>query len=309
MPGNANKLQLFNRYSLGVYEFGSIMKVITLAMGLDSRKVNINDAYDLTAMQVSKFNIKDYHKEHGWHSVPEIFIHSSNIGMAQIMLETGKETLKHYIDALGMNKRLNIEIPEKGIPLIPRYESWTDLSLATMSYGYGMSISPLHFINATIPIVNGGIKYPLHFVKKNDDIIGEKVLSEDTSSWMKKLLRLTVTKGTGKKSDVKGYVVGAKTGTAQKREGKNYVKNKRDASFFAIFPSHDPKFVVLIMLDNPQPTKETFGFATAGWTAAPMAKSIISRIVTLYGLPQYDDSFDEIINDELIVEVDLDGEV
>ena len=307
-PSAASADQLFNRYSLGVYEFGSIMKAITLAIGLDTEKVHLTDAYDLTSMKVAKFNIQDYHKEVGWHSVPEIFLHSSNIGMAQIVLETGKEDFKKYIDRLGMTERLAIELPEKATPLVPRYDKWTDLSMATMSYGYAMSISPLHFMNAGLPVVNGGMMYPLHFVKKEEPIVGTQVLKESTSADMNKLLRLVVSKGTGKKAEVKGYFIGAKTGTAQKREGKHYVKNKRDSSFFAVVPASKPKYAILIMLDNPQPTKETFGFATAGWTAAPLAKNIISRMVTLYGISPYTGDEDAKIEEELHVEYQINEE-
>ena len=307
-PSTASSDQMFNRYSLGVYEFGSIMKVLTLAIGLDTDKVHLNDAYDLTSMKVAKFNIQDYHKEVGFHSVPEIFLHSSNIGMAQIVLETGKPDFKKYIDRLGLTEKLPIELPEKAFPLVPRYDKWTDLSMATMSYGYAMSISPLHFMNAGLPVVNGGMMYPIHFVKREGPIVGTQVLKESTSEDMNKLLRLVVSKGTGRKADVKGYFVGAKTGTAQKREGKHYVKNKRDSSFFAVVPASKPKYAILIMLDNPQPTKETFGFATAGWTAAPLAKNIISRMVTLYGISPYSGDEDAKIEEELHVEYKIDEE-
>ena len=307
-PAQASANQLFNRYSLGVYEFGSIMKALTMAIGLDTDKVHLNDAYDLTSMRVANFNLQDYHKEVGWHSVPEIFLHSSNIGMAQIVLETGKPDFKKYIDRLGLTEKLAIELPEKANPIVPKYDKWTDLSMATMSYGYAMAFSPLHFVNAGIPVVNGGKMYPLHFVKQDEPPVGTQVLKETTSEDMLKLMRLVVSKGTGRKAEVKGYFVGAKTGTAEKREGRRYVKNKRDASFFAVVPALNPKYAILIMLDNPQPTKETFGFATAGWTAAPLTKNIISRMVTLYGISPYTGNEDAQIEEELHVEYQIDEE-
>ncbi len=307
-PAQASADQLFNRYSLGVYEFGSIMKVLTMAIGLDDDKTHLNDAYDLTAMRVANFNLQDYHKEVGFHTVPEIFLHSSNIGMAQIVLETGKADFKKYVDRLGLTERLAIELPERAYPLVPKYDNWTDLSMTTMSYGYGMSFSPLHFVSAGIPVVNGGTMYPLHFVKRDEPVMGTTVLKKTTSDDMLKLMRLVVSKGTGRKADVKGYFVGAKTGTAEKREGRRYVKNKRDASFFAVVPAVNPKYAVFIMLDNPQPTKETFGFATAGWTAAPLTKNIISRMVTLYGISPYTGDEDAKIEEELHVEYQIDEE-
>jgi cell division protein FtsI (penicillin-binding protein 3) len=209
---------------------------------------------------------------------------------------------------LGLTERLAIELPERAYPLVPKYDNWTDLSMTTMSYGYGMSFSPLHFINAGIPVVNGGTMYPLHFVKQEESVIGTRVLKQSTSDDMLKLMRLVVSKGTGRKSEVKGYFVGAKTGTAEKREGRRYVKNKRDASFFAVVPASKPKYAIFIMLDNPQPTKETFGFATAGWTAAPLTKNIISRMVTLYGISPYTGDEDAKIEEELHVEYQIDEE-
>lgn len=301
-PSGALPDQLFNRYSLGVYELGSIMKTLTLAIGLDTGKIHVHDAYDLTAMRIAKFNVKDYHKEVGWHSVPEIFLHSSNIGMAQIILEIGKSDFHKYIERLGLTEKLALEIPEKATPLVPKYDNWTDLSMATMSYGYAISISPMHFMNAALPIVNGGSAYQLHFVKKTEPVVGTKVLKETTSNDMHKLLRLVVSKGTGKNGEVKGYFVGAKTGTANKREGRRYVENKRTSSFFSIAPADNPKYAIFIMLDEPKPTKETFGFATAGWTAAPVAKNILSRMVTLYGLSPYTGDEDTKIEEELNME-------
>ncbi|MEY3196682.1 MAG: hypothetical protein RLZZ59_48 [Pseudomonadota bacterium] len=305
-PSKATEAQLFNRYSLGVEEMGSIMKMFPIAIGLETDKITLNDVYDLTAMRIANFDVKDYHKSVGWHSVPEIFLNSSNIGMAQIILEIGKHDYRKYIERLGLMQRLPVDIPERGSPLIPSFDKWNDLSLATMSYGYAHAITPLHFLSASLPVVNGGYMYPLHFVKKEGAIERTKVLSESTSIEMRKLLRLTATKGTGKKGNVDGYFVGAKTGTAEMRVGRKYVKNMRKSSFFAVTPAHDPKYVVYIMLDNPQPTKETFGFATAGWTAAPVAKNIISRMMTLYGVPPY--KADPEIENSLSLEYAIDDE-
>jgi cell division protein FtsI (penicillin-binding protein 3) len=305
-PSKATNEQLFNRYSLGVEEMGSIMKSITMAIGLETEKVTLQDVYDITSMRIAKFNLSDTHKAVGWHTVPEIFLHSSNIGMAQIILEIGKSDFRKYIERLGLLEKLKIELPEKGTPIYQNYDKWSDLTLATMSYGYALAITPLHFINAALPVVNGGYMYPIHFVKKSDAIEGTKVFSSSTSEDMRKLFRLVVRKGTGRKGDIEGYFVGAKTGTAEMRVGKRYVKNMRKSSFFAVTPVHDPKYAIYIMLDNPKPTKETFGFAGGAWTAAPVAKNIISRMMTLYGVAPY--IGDPKIEDSLSVEYAIDEE-
>lgn len=308
-PGKATDEELFNSYGTGVYELGSIIKVITVAMGLDTKRVALSDAYDITTMRVANFNVKDWHKKQGWHSVPQIFLSSSNVGMAQMILEVGKEDYKKYLDKFGLLKRVDVEIPERAKPIVMDEKRWTDLGMVTMSYGYSLSMTPLHFANAMIPAVNGGIKHPLHFVKRDKRPEGERILDEQTSKDLQKLLHLTAQKGTARKSNVKGYFVGGKTGTANKLIGSKYAENSaRISSLLTIFPSHDPKYMIFIMLDNPQPTKETFGYASAGWTIAPMVKNIITRMVALYGISPYDD-LDGKIKDELYVDYEINAEI
>lgn len=307
-PGKALDAELFNSYATGVYELGSIMKIINMAIGLDTKKIALNDAYDTTTMRVSGYNIKDWHRNDGWHSVPEIFLKSSNVGTTQMMWEIGKEDYKKYITKLGLVNKLNIEIPERGRPIIQDESKWTDLTMATLSYGYAMSVTPLHFANAMVPIINGGTAYPIHFVKKKERLIGEKIIDEQTSKDIHKLLYLTATKGTARKSYVKGYFVGGKSGTAHKIIDGKYAENvARISSMLNIFPANDPKYAIFIMLDNPKPTKETFGFATAGWTVAPMVKNIITRMVALYGMTPYDDN-DENIRNQLHIDYEINSE-
>jgi cell division protein FtsI (penicillin-binding protein 3) len=307
-PGNAKDEELFNNYALGVYELGSIMKMPNVAIGLDSKKVTMYDAYDTSSLRVANFDIRDVHRSRGWHSLPQIFLHSSNIGMAQIVMDIGKEDYQQYIEKLGFTKKLDIEIPERGAPIVQKYDRWSDLTMATLSYGYALSISPLHFLNAAIPIVNGGYSHHMHFVKKDKIPEGTRVLDEETSINMRKLLRLAVEKGTAKNSNVKGYLVSGKTGTAEKVIDGKYAKNKaRRSSFISVFPANNPKYIIFMMLDNPKPTKETFGYATAGWTVAPSIKNIIARMVALYGISPYDES-DIKIKQQLHVDYEIGAE-
>ncbi|MBP7190028.1 MAG: penicillin-binding protein 2 [Rickettsiaceae bacterium] len=307
-PSKANDEQLFNRASLGIYELGSIMKCITLAVGFDSKTITLHDAYNLSNFRVGKFQVKDYHKEEGWHSVADVFLNSSNIGSTQIALEIGQEKFRSYYKKLGLLDQVKLDIPERGYPLFQKTSDWSDITLTTMSYGYGVSISPLHFVQAMIPVVNGGYMHKLKLVKKTDDgaETSEKVLDESTSDAMRKLLRLVVSKGTGKKAEVAGYFVGGKTGTANKREGKGYVNNNRMSSFFGTMPSINPKYVVLVMLDEPKPSKNSFGFATAGWNAAPATGAILSRIAALYGMRPYDTNLE--VEEQLEVDYQIDSE-
>lgn len=285
-PGEADEAALFNAITQGVYEMGSGIKALTMAIGLDSGKVNINDAYNLSYMRVSGFQVKDTHPLQGWRSVGEIFLKSSNIGVSQIVLEVGKQTLRAYLKKLKLLDKLDIELPELGRPLFQPYSRWTDLSLVTMSYGYGFSESPAHIMQAMMPVVNGGVLYPLTLLKREEasPIEGQRIFKEETSFRMRQLMRLAVKEGTAKKASVPGYYVGGKTGTAYKAVNGKYDKTKRLSSCVGIMPSTNPRFLIYVVYDDPKGIKETFGFAGGGWTAAPTIGKVFERIASLYGL-------------------------
>jgi cell division protein FtsI (penicillin-binding protein 3) len=279
-------------------------------MGFDTETIQMNDVYNVQDFRMGKFRIKDMHRHDGYNTVPQMFMNSSNIGAGFIALEVGKKRFKEYMTRFDFTKQLPIEIPERAMPLVPPDSRWSDLGLITMSYGYGFSMSPLHYIQGIIPILNGGQKYPVTLLKREGTpVAGEKVLSEETSMKMIKLLRLTVEKGTGKKAAVKGYLVAGKTGTAEKLDSKKgvYSKNHRFSSFVATAPAINPKFVVYIFLDDPRGIKETFGFATAGWTAAPVAGNIISKIGSLYGIDPIDED-DEKVKEMMHVDYEIESD-
>jgi cell division protein FtsI (penicillin-binding protein 3) len=288
-PSKAKPEELFNMASLGVYETGSVFKTLTMAVGFDTNSIAMNDAYDISYMKVGGFNIKDYHPMQGWHSVAEIFLHSSNIGVSQIIFEIGKHNFKKYLKKLGLLDQLKIELPEKGTPLFPADKRWTDLTSATMSYGYALSITPLHFVQAVLPVVNGGILYELTLIKQqNKPLIGTRIFNKKTSIQMSHLFRSVVKNGTGRRADVKGYLVGGKTGTAEKLSSdggkRRYLKNSRVSSFLGVLPAYNPQYIIYVMFDSPKGTKESFGFASAGWTAAPTVGRVLERMVSLYGI-------------------------
>ena len=285
-PGKASENQLFNMATQGVYEMGSGMKSLTMAVGLDTKATSMHDAYDLSYMKVSGFQVKDYHQMKGWHSVPEIFLKSSNIGVSQIMLEIGNNNLANYLRDLGLLDKVKVELPESSRPLFPPVSRWNDLSLTTMSYGYGISVSPLHFVQSMIPVVNGGTLYPLTLLKRDPKmpLMGKKVFEKETSASMKQLMRLVVTEGTGRKAEVKGYYVGGKTGTANIASAGKYDKNRRISSFFGIMPASNPRYIMYIVYMEPQGISESFGFAGGGWTAAPTVGAVFEKMAALYGM-------------------------
>ena len=296
-PGAAKSEQLFNMVSQGVYEMGSGMKALTVAVGLDTGSTAVNDAYDLSYLRVQGFQVKDHPRPlKGWHSVPHIFLKSSNVGLAQIILATGKQNILEYLRKLKLLEPLEIEVLERSRPLFPNFSRWTDLSLITMSYGYGISVSPAHFIQAMMPIINGGTIYPLTLIKRDpkEKLTGERVFQESTSLAMRKLMRLVVSDGTGSKAEVKGYYVGGKTGTANIAHAGGYDKNRRMSSFFGIVPASNPKYMIYIVYNEPVGIKESFGFAGGGWTAAPTVGAVLRRLVALYGITKLDEESEEI---------------
>lgn len=287
-PNDTNTIQGdagFNRATKGVYEMGSIFKLINTAMALDSGVVSINDTFDASKpLRIGRFRISDYHAHKRALTVPEILVFSSNIGSAQIALEAGAGLQREYLDRLGLLNTTSVEIPEVGTPLVP--VTWRKSSIMTISYGHGIAVSPLQLDSAISAIANGGVLHSptLLKIKKGENLPAQRVISQKTSEQMRKLMRLVVLQGSGKNANSKYYRVGGKTGTADKQEGGKYNEHTRISSFIGVFPMENPKYAVLAMVDGPQGIKRTFGYATAGWVAAPIVKKVVDRIGPMLGM-------------------------
>jgi len=275
--------QHFNRATLGVYELGSTFKAFTTAMALDYGVVNLNDRYDATKpLRVARFVIRDDHPQNRWLDVPEIFVHSSNIGAAQMARDVGAERQKEFLDRLGMLAPLPLELSENGRPLSPR--QWREINTMTIGYGHGIAVTPLHLISGFATLVNGGITRPPTLLRRHGEISGTRVVTRETSDAMRLLMRMVVEDGTGKKAEAEGYLVGGKTGTAEKAVAGGYKKNALITTFVGAFPMDSPRYAVLVMLDEPHGTKSTHGYAGAGWNAAPTVGRIISQIAPMLGV-------------------------
>ena len=286
-PGDADADALFNRASLGVFEMGSTFKLFPTAAALDADKVSFATEIDATKpIKVGRFSISDYHAKKRFLSVPEVFIHSSNIGTAKMALMLGRDGLKDFYDTLGFSKPVPVDLPERGKPLFP--DPWREVSTITASFGHGVAVSPLHLARGTSALVNGGIlvkpQIALSEAPKRTGN-GDRVVSAETSEKIRKLLELTVVVGTGGKAHVDGYDVGGKTGTAEKIAAKGYNKNSLFSSFVGVYPIHDPRYTVIALLDEPQAIKETYGYATGGWVAAPVVGRVIEQMGPLYQIP------------------------
>jgi cell division protein FtsI (penicillin-binding protein 3) len=285
-PREANEPSRINRLTTGVYEMGSTFKALTLAMALDSGKVSLTSSFDARVpLRYGRFTINDYHAQHRVLSVPEIFTYSSNIGTARMALSLGVEHHKAFLKRLGQLDRLRTELLETAEPLVPKH--WGELNTVTIAFGHGLSVAPLQAVMGVGALVNGGHLIPPTFLKRTEAAamsLAKAVVKPETSEKLRYLMRLNAEKGTAAKADVKGYCVGGKTGTTEKIVNGHYSKSKVLTSFMAILPADQPKYLLLIMLDDPQAIPETHGFTTSGWNAVPTGGKVIARVAPLLGI-------------------------
>lgn len=305
-PNNVNKKAVsaqFNKATFYVYEPGSVLKIFNTAMALDSGKIRLSESFDATEpLKLKAHVIRDFHPENRWLSVEETLVHSSNIASAQIALKSGFEEQYNFLKKIKFMERLKMEIVETARPLVPSADSWkkTDSKIATIGYGYGISVTPLHIISAYSAMINGGIYYEPTLIKgAGTKASGERVISDNTSRQMRKLMRAVVTKGSGQKANIKGYDVGGKTGTANKLVNGTYNQKSVVTTFVSAFPISNPQYALLVMMDNPKRTKETFGYNTAGWNSVPTAAEIIKKIAPQLNV-QANYDLDEVINNKII---------
>jgi cell division protein FtsI (penicillin-binding protein 3) len=290
-PGRASDDAKFNRASLGNYEMGSTFKTFTTAMALDYGIVTMHDGYDASnPIKIARYTISDTHPKNRWLSIPEIYAYSSNIGTVKMILDVGAKRQQEFLKKFGMFEPVSIEIPEISSPLYPK--DWKEINAMTISFGHGMTVSPLNLVRGVAAVVDGGVLMPMTLIKGGNakKPAGARVMKEATARQMRRLMRMVVQYGTGGKADAEGYRVGGKTGTAEKVQAGGYSKDSKMALFVGAFPTDDPKYVVLVMVDEPKGDKSTYGYATGGWIAAPVAGNIIRRMGTLYGVsPIFDE--------------------
>ncbi len=290
-PREANDPDRINRLTTGVYEMGSTFKAFTLAMALDSGKANLNSMWDARGpLHYGKFTIHDDHAMGRFINLKEVFTYSSNVGAARIALAQGVEAHKAFLSKMGQLVRLRTELPESASPLLPR--RWGELNTVTISFGHGIAVAPLQAVMGINALANGGYLIPPTFLKRSEKeamAVAKRVIRSDTSEKMRFLMRLNAEVGTARKADVKGYYIGGKTGTAEKVVNGRYAKKRVLNSFTAILPADNPRYQLLIMLDEPQPLPETHGFITSGWNAVPTGGKVIERIAPLLGItPRFD---------------------
>jgi cell division protein FtsI (penicillin-binding protein 3) len=280
--GNASDDARFNRDTLGVYEMGSTFKIFNTALALDSGLIHVSDSFDTThPVEVGHQFIKDFHPENRWLNVAEIFTHSSNIGSARMVERLGAQRQRAFFAKLGLTERMPLEIPETGAPLIPPARDWNEATMLTASFGHGIAVNAVQLAGAVATIINDGHTVHPTLLKATGPVVakGDPVVSEHTSAIIRALMRLVVTRGTAKSADVPGYLIGGKTGTSDKiGANHHYETNARLSSFIGAFPLNAPRYLVFAMLDDPKGNAKTYGFATGGWTAAPVVNRVVSQI-------------------------------
>jgi cell division protein FtsI (penicillin-binding protein 3) len=275
-----------NRLTTGVYEMGSTFKAFTIAMAIDSGKVTLKSTFDAhNPLHYGKFDIHDFEPQQRALTVPEIFTYSSNIGAARIAMAMGVDAHKAFLKKMGQLDRLRTELPESAEPIVPKH--WGELNTMTIAFGHGLSVAPLQAVMGVAALMNGGTLIPPTFLKRTEaeaEKLGTRVVKPETSEIMRYLMRLNVEKGTAAKADVPGYYIGGKTGTADKVVFGRYSKTKVLTDFVAVLPADHPRYLLLIMLDEPHATPETHGFTTSGWNAVPTGGAVVARIAPLLGI-------------------------
>lgn len=275
-----------NAVTYNLYELGSTFKPLTIGAAIDNGVVtSMAKRYDATKpLAIAGFRIRDSHMMNRWLNVPETLIHSSNIVTAQIGDQLGREKMEELFRSLEFDGRPHIELKERAFPLWPR--DWGRVTTMTTSYGHGIAVTPLHLASAYAALVNGGIWRPATLLKLGDKAPpqGRRVFKASTSARMRQLLRLIVSDGTGRNADAPGFRVGGKTGSAEKPGAGGYRRHSLVSTFSAAFPMDNPRYVVLVMIDEPKGNAFSFGQRTAGYTAAPVVKQVVMRAGPMLGV-------------------------
>lgn len=282
-PGAAPADQRRNRAVYDRYELGSAFKAFTAAAALEAGVASETSTYDARgSYRVADRTINDYHGEDRVLTFSEVLQYSSNIGAARMAADLGPARQRAALGALGLLDPLPIELAENRAPELPA--RWGPVEAATIAYGHGVAVTPLHLLAAYAGVVNGGVYRAPTFLRAVGERAGKRVFSERTSAIMRRALRRVVTDGTAKAAEAPGYFPIGKTATADKPARGGYDENARIATFVGAFPGHAPRYAALISLDDPQPVAGTHGFATAGWNAAPAFSRFVSRAAPALGV-------------------------
>ncbi len=286
-PADALDPNHINRLSVGVYEMGSTFKAISIAMALEANKVNLRSSLDAReSLRYGRFTIHDFHAEHRMLTVPEVFIHSSNIGTARMAMLVGVEGHQAFLRKMGQLTRLRTELPESAEPLVPKH--WSELNTITIAFGQGLNVAPLQALMAVGGLVNGGQLITPTFLKRDEAEARKnapRVIRPEVSESLRYLMRINAEVGSAGNANIPGYFIGGKTGTADKIVHGHYDHDKVFTTFMALLPADKPKYLMLVLMDEPQAIPGTYGYHTAAWNSGVVTGKIIERVAPLLGLP------------------------
>jgi cell division protein FtsI (penicillin-binding protein 3) len=298
-PASALVKDTFNRITSGIFEPGSIFKTVTLAGALDSGSVRISDNFDARyGVRFGRYTISDFHGKNRILSLPEVYKYSSNIGTIRIMQAMGKENYRAFLSRMKFDQRVQFELPEMRVPTVPK--EFSEVGAATASFGHGLSVSPLHMLTAYAAFVNGGNYISPTLYKRTlaeAEPLYERVIQPHTSAYMRYLMRLNAISVGGSGSQMNkaslGYRVGGKTGTAEKVVEGRYSSNKVTNFFASAFPLDNPRYAMVIMVDEPKAENPQSG-TTAGWNAGTLTGRIVQRVAPMLGIaPDFDPLLDQ----------------
>lgn len=287
LEGDQSDSPLFNRAVQGVYELGSTFKIFTVAQAMDLGLINANTLINTESpLEWGKHRIRDFHDYGDLLTTTDVIVKSSNVGTARIAMQIGAERQRDFLGKLGFLEATPVEMIEasSGKPLLPR--QWSEISTMTISYGHGLSTSPLHLAAGYASLLNGGTLVEPTLLRQFHPQQGERIVSEQTSRISRDMLRAVVERGTASFGEVAGYAVAGKTGTADKprASGGGYYDDKVIATFASVFPANEPRYVLIVTLDEPSENSGDEPRRTAGWTAVPVAAEMIRRVAPLLGL-------------------------
>ena len=282
---NIKDKKYINKITKGVYELGSIFKTFTVALALENKLVETNTILENIPNKIkcSSYEITDMKKHPKDLSVEEILVRSSNVGSVLLAKKIGKDEYKDFIKKTKLTKNPKIELEEVGVP---HKIKWNKCKLETISYGHGITTTPLQATALYAAMSNGGKLIEPSLLKNRKKDFKKRIISSETSHQIRNILRKVVSdeNGTASLADKDGYYVGGKTGTAE-----SYGNNKnRINTFISIFPSNDPKYALFVMLENPKINenliynyrgiKTKAPYNTSGWNSVYVAGKIIEKI-------------------------------
>lgn len=299
-PASALVKDTFNRVTSGIFEPGSIFKTVTIAGALDSGAVSLTDQFDARyGIRFGRYTIDDFHGKHRILSLPEVYKYSSNIGTIRIMQTLGKDNFRAFLSRMKFDERVEFELPEMRVPTVPK--DFSEVGAATASFGHGLSVSPLHMVTAYAAFANGGNYIAPTLYKRSvaeAEAHYERVLDPETSMSMRYLMRLNALEGSGSQMNkaAQGYRAGGKTGTAEKVVDGRYSSSKVTNFFASAFPLDNPRYAMVIMVDEPKAENPQSG-TTAGWNAGAITGRVIQRVAPMLGVAP---DFSEAIEQQII---------